>query len=135
MIKPKLLRERGKGMSRVTEFRAFHKILGRYIEMNPAISLPAINLWSIWEKSMEIKEAGNFIFEQFTGKSYKNQKIFDGDVLRNSEGVLYFVFWDDTDSCFRIQTFDYERGKKGDRNHLIAMEIVGTIHDKKFIES
>lgn len=65
---------------------------------------------------------------QYTGKSVKTGKVFDGYICRSIDG-LFLVVWDDEKAAFMMQFYD----GFNERLYLEEMwedaEVIGNIHD------
>ena len=65
---------------------------------------------------------------QFTGKTVKNGKVFDGDVLKNIDGFS-LVSWDEEKSAFVMRLYEYPYETLYLEEMWDDSEIIGNIHD------
>ena len=65
---------------------------------------------------------------QFTGKTVKNGKVFDGDILKSIDGI-FFVRWDEEKSAFVMRFLEYPFETLYLEEMWDDAEIIGNIHD------
>lgn len=65
---------------------------------------------------------------QYTGKTVKNGKVFDGDIGQSIDGV-FLVCWDEETSAFVMRFFDYPYETLYIEEMWDDAEIIGNIHD------
>lgn len=65
---------------------------------------------------------------QHTGKTVKNGKVFDGDILRSIDG-LSLVCWDEEKSSFVMRLYEYPHETLYLEEMFDDSEIIGNIHD------
>ena len=65
---------------------------------------------------------------QITGKTVKNGKVFDGDVLKNIDGFS-LVSWDEEKSAFVMRLYEYPYETLYLEEMWDDSEIIGNIHD------
>lgn len=65
---------------------------------------------------------------QFTGKTVKNGKAFDGDILKSIDGI-FLVCWDEDKSAFVMRFLEYPYETLYLEEMYDDAEIVGNIHD------
>lgn len=65
---------------------------------------------------------------QFTGKTVKNGKVFDGDILKSIDGI-FLVRWDEEKSAFVMRFLEYPFETLYLEEMWDDAEIIGNIHD------
>ena len=65
---------------------------------------------------------------QFTGKTVKNGKAFDGDILKSIDGI-FLVCWDEEKSAFVMRFLEYPYETLYLEEMYDDAEIIGNIHD------
>ena len=76
-------------------------------------------------------EKKEYIIESCTGLKDKNGKmIFEGDVIRHTNGYLYNVKYDEENCSFYAQITDNDIFSFYDPHDFIGMEIVSNIHEE-----
>lgn len=65
---------------------------------------------------------------QYTGKTVKNGKVFDGDIGKSIDGI-FLVCWDEEKSAFVIRFMEYPYETLYLEEMWDDTEIVGNIHD------
>lgn len=65
---------------------------------------------------------------QYTGKTVKNGKVFDGDIGKSIDGI-FLVCWDEEKSAFVMRFFDYPYATLYLEEMWDDAEIIGNIHD------
>lgn len=66
--------------------------------------------------------------EQFTGKTVKNGKVFDGDICKSIDGI-FLVCWDEEKSAFVMRFLEYPFETLYLEEMWDDAEIIGNIHD------
>lgn len=65
---------------------------------------------------------------QFTGKTVKNGKVFDGDILKSIDGI-FLVRWDEEKYAFVMRFLEYPFEMLYLEEMWDDAEIIGNIHD------
>lgn len=65
---------------------------------------------------------------QFTGKTVKNGKVFDGDICKSIDGI-FLVCWDEEKSAFVMRFLEYPFETLYLEEMWDDAEIIGNIHD------
>lgn len=65
---------------------------------------------------------------QYTGKTVKNGKVFDGDIGKSIDGI-FLVCWDEEKAAFVMRFYDYPYETLYIEEMWDDAEIIGNIHD------
>lgn len=65
---------------------------------------------------------------QFTGKTVKNGKVFDGDICKSIDGI-FLVCWNDEKAAFVMRFLEYPFETLYLEEMWDDAEIIGNIHD------
>lgn len=67
---------------------------------------------------------------QYTGKTVKNGKVFDGDIGKSIDGI-FLVCWDEEKAAFVMRFYDYPNETLYIEEMWDDAEIIGNIHDNQ----
>lgn len=76
----------------------------------------------------EVAEVDPETVGQYTGKTVKNGKVFDGDIGKSIDGI-FLVCWDEEKAAFVMRFYDYPNETLYIEEMWDDAEIIGNIHD------
>lgn len=115
-------------------FRAKRKDNGEWVEGYCVVIAKCYYIFT--GKLVIAKNATNFEYYsvipetvgQYTGKSVKTGKVFDGDIGKSIDGI-FLVCWDDEKAAFVMRFLEYPYETLYLEEMWDDAEVIGTIHD------
>lgn len=114
---------RGKRVDNGEWVEGYYKLCGHLVGTIEEDIYPTITPFNKYGYIVDPKTVG-----QFTGKTVKNGKVFDGDICKSIDGI-FLVCWDEEKSAFVMRFLEYPFETLYLEEMWDDAEIIGNIHE------